>query len=88
MLGFAWGSFCVRRGQEESAEGSGGPREVLGGSWRGPWKPSFSLCSEVKLSAVQRHIDVFSLGSFCEVVGCFSIMVLFVVFRSFYFATQ
>ena len=55
--------------------------EVLGG----PLESFISVFVEVNLSIVQRDIDAFSLVSFRAAVGCFGIMVLFVVFRSFYF---
>ena len=66
VLGVLWGSVA---GQESLGRGG----EVLG-----RFQESFMFFFiEVKLAMVQRHIHVFSWGSFCEALGCFWIMFLF-----------
>ena len=86
-LGVSSGSIWVPdRSWAGSGRSQGGSRgcEVPEVSWSVPWKIYVFSSLGVNMSSVSCDIDVFSLGSFCEAVGGYLIMLLFLVFRSLY----
>ena len=51
-----------------------------GGGLEGPLESFIFVLLDVNLSIVLRNMFVFSLGSFCEAVDCFLIMVSFYIY--------
>ena len=69
-------------GQGDSGRGGEVPGRFRG-VLKGPLESFIFFLLDMHLSMVQRNIDVFSLGSFCEADGGFLVMLLFQVFKFF-----